>query len=80
MDNTEKIFVEVQQAIELSHISERFPEIDLSVNETGIFGKLKPLDTVLQDRDRVEIYRPLILHITYPPNKVDPFMIGNMKI
>ena len=50
----------IQQAIELSHISERFPEIDLSVNETGIFGKLKPLDTVLQDRDRVEIYRPLI--------------------
>ena len=26
----------------------------------GIFGKLAKLDTVLREKDRVEIYRPLI--------------------
>ena len=29
--------------------------------KTGIFGKLAPLDAPLADRDRVEIYRPLIV-------------------
>ena len=27
----------------------------------GVFGKLKPLDAVLADHDRVEIYRPLLV-------------------
>lgn len=27
--------------------------------EIGVFGRLEPLDTPLQDGDRVEIYRPL---------------------
>lgn len=34
-------------------------QLDLSKCKTGIFGKLKPLDTVLHDGDRVELYRPL---------------------
>ncbi len=50
----------LREAIELSGIREHFPEIDLSVNKVGIFGKLSKLDTVLRDHDRVEIYRPLI--------------------
>ena len=29
-------------------------------NQVGIFGKLTSLDHTLRDRDRVEIYRPLI--------------------
>lgn len=49
-----------EQAIMASGILAKFPEIDLSKNKVGIFGKLARLDTVLRERDRVEIYRPLI--------------------
>lgn len=49
------------EAIAASKIMEEFPEIDLEVNKVGIFGKAvkKPGDCVLQDGQRVEIYRPL---------------------
>lgn len=50
----------VSQAIEMSQIKSKFPEIDLASNKVGIFGKLVKPDTVLRDKDRVEIYRPLI--------------------
>ena len=36
------------------------PAIDLTLHRVGIFGKLKTLDTVLRERDRIEIYRPLL--------------------
>ena len=55
-----KIF-NVQQAIEKSGIQKKFPSIDLSKNKVGIFGKKTTLDHVLKNRDRIEIYRPLIL-------------------
>ena len=48
------------QAIEKSGIIERFPEIDLAKQKVGVFGKIKSLQQVLKDGDRVEIYRPLI--------------------
>lgn len=51
----------VKQAIEKSGIQKKFPEIDLSKNKVGIFGKQTTLDHLLSDRDRIEIYRPLIL-------------------
>ncbi len=47
------------QAIAASGVLTRFPEIDLAHNKLGVFGKLKPADTVLRDGDRIEIYRPL---------------------
>ena len=50
----------LEQAIDLSGILEQFPEIDLSQNKTGIFGKIAKADTELREKDRVEIYRPLI--------------------
>ncbi len=50
----------VQQAIEASGLKQKHPEIDLAKNKVGIFGKLSKLDAPLRDRDRVEIYRPLI--------------------
>jgi uncharacterized protein len=50
----------LQQAIMCSGILRSAPEIDLTLSRVGIYGKLKSLDTVLRDRDRVEIYRPLI--------------------
>ena len=50
----------LQQALEASGILAKHPEIDLKKNKFGVFAKLSKLDTVLRDRDRVEIYRPLI--------------------
>lgn len=50
----------VRQAIEASGLLEKFPEIDLAKNKLGIFAKLSKPDAPLRDRDRVEIYRPLI--------------------
>lgn len=49
-----------EQAVLQSGIMQKFPEIDLAQNKLGIFGKLVKSDTVLRERDRVEIYRPLI--------------------
>jgi putative ubiquitin-RnfH superfamily antitoxin RatB of RatAB toxin-antitoxin module len=49
-----------RQAIEVSGLLARYPEIDLNDNKLGIYAKLAGTDTVLRDRDRVEIYRPLI--------------------
>ncbi len=49
-----------EQAIIASGILNKFPEIDLSVNKIGIFGKLVKLESPLRHLDRVEIYRPLI--------------------
>jgi putative ubiquitin-RnfH superfamily antitoxin RatB of RatAB toxin-antitoxin module len=52
--------VTVADAIKLCGILEQYPEIDLNINKLGIFGKLAKADTVLRDKDRIEIYRPLI--------------------
>jgi putative ubiquitin-RnfH superfamily antitoxin RatB of RatAB toxin-antitoxin module len=51
----------LQQALDASGILQRYPGIDLSTQKVGVFGKLKPLDAVLADHDRVEIYRPLLV-------------------
>ncbi len=50
----------VQQAIEQSGLLDEFPEIDLGRNKVGVWNKLAKLDQPLRDKDRVEIYRPLI--------------------
>ena len=50
----------VTEAIQLSGVLDKHPEIDLAVNKLGIFGKLSKADAVLRDKDRIEIYRPLI--------------------
>lgn len=50
----------VQQAIEASGLLAKYPEIDLAKNKLGIFAKLSKPESLLRDRDRVEIYRPLI--------------------
>ena len=52
---------DVKQAIKKSGIQKKFPGIDLSKNKVGIFGKKISLDHPLNDRDRIEIYRQLIL-------------------
>lgn len=50
----------VQQALEASGLLPKHPEIDLATGKFGVYSKLAKLDTVLRERDRVEIYRPLI--------------------
>ncbi len=50
----------VAQAIAASGLLEKYPEIDLKKNKLGVFAKLAKAETMLRDRDRVEIYRPLI--------------------
>lgn len=51
----------VQRAIEASGLLQKHPEIDLARgNKLGVFAKLVKPDAVLRDKDRVEIYRPLI--------------------
>ena len=51
----------VQRAVETSGLLQKHPEIDLAKgNKLGIFAKLVKADAVLRDKDRIEIYRPLI--------------------
>lgn len=53
----------VEEVILRSSILDQFPEIDLTINKIGLFGKLCELDDEPYEGDRVEIYRPL---------KIDP--------
>jgi putative ubiquitin-RnfH superfamily antitoxin RatB of RatAB toxin-antitoxin module len=57
----------VMDAITLSGVLEKFPEINLAEQEVGIFGKITKLDAALSAGDRVEIYRP----ITADPDTVE---------
>lgn len=50
----------VEDAIRASGILDAFPEIDLAKSKVGLFSKLVKLSESVRDRDRVEIYRPLI--------------------
>jgi putative ubiquitin-RnfH superfamily antitoxin RatB of RatAB toxin-antitoxin module len=50
----------VSDAIRASGVLESFPDIDLTKNKVGIFSKLVKLEEVVRNKDRVEIYRPLI--------------------
>jgi putative ubiquitin-RnfH superfamily antitoxin RatB of RatAB toxin-antitoxin module len=52
----------VHDALVASGVLQRHP-IDLNVQKVGVWGKLRPLDAPLRERDRVEVYRAL---------KVDP--------
>lgn len=49
----------LKDAILKSGIIERFPEINVDQDATGIFGQVVPSSHVLREGDRVEIYRPL---------------------
>ncbi|KRB91457.1 RnfH family protein [Noviherbaspirillum sp. Root189] len=50
----------IRDAIQASGLLEEAPEIDLSTARVGVYGKLKELDALLREHDRVEVYRPLI--------------------
>ena len=50
----------IGQALTASGLLAELPEFDLATHPVGIYGKKKPLDTVLRDLDRIELYRPLV--------------------
>ena len=50
----------VEEAIRASGLLELRTDIDLTKNKVGIYSRPVKLADVLQDGDRVEIYRPLI--------------------
>ncbi len=50
----------IEEAIKASDVLDDFPEIDLKQNKVGIFSKLAKLSQLLNDKDRIEIYRQLI--------------------
>ena len=50
----------VAEAIERSGVRGQFPGLVVDPAAVGIFGRKVSLDRVLQNGDRVEIYRPLI--------------------
>lgn len=52
--------VTVEQAIIESGMLTLFNEIDLSVNKVGIWNRAVKLSGIVDDLDRIEIYRPLI--------------------
>ncbi len=56
----------VEQAIVLSGVLQQYPQIDLTTQKVGIFGKLTKLDAPIKEGDRVEIYRK----ITADPQQV----------
>lgn len=51
---------EIKDVVIKSEILELHPELDLEKLEVGIFGKLAKMSQTVRDRDRIEIYRPLI--------------------
>lgn len=50
----------VEEIIRTSGILQMYPEIDLTVNKVGIFSRNVKLDARVRDKDRIEIYRPLL--------------------
>lgn len=51
----------VADALARSGIASRHAEIDLAKAAVGVYGIRVRLDTVLNDGDRLEIYRPLLI-------------------
>ena len=50
----------VAAAIECSGMRAEFPDVEIDAGSVGIFSRKVPLDHILREGDRVEIYRPLI--------------------
>lgn len=57
----------VKDVIVTSGILDQFPDIDLDQQKVGIFGKITRLDALVEEGNRVEIYRP----ITADPDSVE---------
>jgi putative ubiquitin-RnfH superfamily antitoxin RatB of RatAB toxin-antitoxin module len=52
--------ITIEEAIHESGIKTFYNEIDLSVNNVGIWNRAAKLTDIVNDLDRIEIYRPMI--------------------
>lgn len=52
--------ISIQNAILLSGVLQKYTEIDLRENKIGIFSRPAKLTDLVENGDRIEIYRPLI--------------------
>ncbi|WP_311418866.1 RnfH family protein [Haemophilus parahaemolyticus] len=52
--------ITIQNAIVQSGVLEKYTEIDLHQNKVGIFSRSAKLTDMVENGDRIEIYRPLI--------------------
>lgn len=50
----------IKDGILASGILERYPELEIDALTVGIFSKKAKMDQLLREKDRIEIYRPLI--------------------
>jgi hypothetical protein len=50
----------IEESIMRSGILALYPEIDLSKNKVGIWNRAAKLSDIVEEGDRIEIYRPLI--------------------
>lgn len=51
----------INQAITLSGVASFYPKNDNTLFKIGIYGRVVSLTRILQEDDRIEIYRPLII-------------------
>lgn len=58
------------QALQASGLAARHPGLDWDRVRVGVHGRLAPLQRVLEDGDRVEVYRPL---------QVDPMQARRLR-
>jgi hypothetical protein len=56
-----------REVIQLSGLLNMFPEINLEQQKVGIFGKIIKLDTIVEEGNRIEVYRA----ITADPETVE---------
>ena len=49
----------VLQSLQQSGLLAQYPDIDNQRTTIGVWGRKAPIDQVLRDKDRVEVYRPL---------------------
>ncbi|KAG1661914.1 DNA polymerase III subunit epsilon [Nymphon striatum] len=50
----------VDSFVKQAKVLEQYPELDISAMKVGLFGKLTTMKQKVRDKDRIEIYRPLI--------------------
>jgi putative ubiquitin-RnfH superfamily antitoxin RatB of RatAB toxin-antitoxin module len=49
----------IRDAIDRSGILKQFPDIDLTKQKVGVFGKISKLDRIVQEGERIEVYRTI---------------------
>ncbi len=54
----------IREVITQSGILEKFPALEITDENVGIFAYRLPLEHLVNDGDRIEIYRPLLMSPT----------------